>query len=101
MPSDKLNHEMMLLYLAEARVAIDALQQQLLDPATERGDALALAVNYERVLYNIALSWHVGFLSTAEWESLSPAAYRRIGNRIPNFGFEFTLTNDIVPPPSR
>jgi hypothetical protein len=92
----KLNTDLMSMCLADARVAIDRLLQELKNPALDHSDAGALAVHYELLLYNIALSWHAGWLTSEQFRQLSSAEYRRLGNQIPNFGFEFTLTNDIV-----
>jgi len=92
----KFNTDLMSMCLVDARTAIDGLRKELNDPALDQGDAGALARNYEYLLYNIALSWHAGWMTSEEFRQLSPAEYRKLANQIPNFGLEFTLSNDIM-----
>lgn len=87
----------MTTYLLEARVGIDTLLSKLSDANLDTSDALALAVNYQKILTDISLSWHVAFMETDDWKRLSAADSQKLGNKIPNFGFEVVLTNDIAP----
>jgi len=97
MNEKKFNRAAVAMQLSGARVALDECIRKVNAGDFDDEAPLVMAIDFEQVLYNLCLAWHVKNMTDEERAALSQEDYKRLSNTVPNFGFELMLMSGIEP----
>jgi hypothetical protein len=79
----KIDRETVCTYLRAAQVALQTLMGQVESGQFDSCDIASLENEFELILQNLCLAWHLRYLSGAEISSLDPAARKELGWWLP------------------
>jgi hypothetical protein len=93
----KFNRTAVALQLSEAKLALDAISNKVTSGAYARESPVVMAIDFQHVLNTICLAWHFKYMTDEELAKLPNKEFERLGNIVPNFGFNLKIMAGIEP----